>query len=102
MPIILRKVVVGVSELKKTISSLVEMAVEAYAEGFRARHEAEVEDPEGIINMKIHNVFIEGWTISPEYAILTASITSWRICYSAFFRIAFRQMKYLFPIKDQD
>ena len=44
---------------KKTIQALVNTAVESYADGFRARHEAEFENPEGIINMKVHNVFIE-------------------------------------------
>jgi len=44
---------------KKTIQALVHTAVESYAEGFKARHEAEVDNPEGIINMKVHNVFIE-------------------------------------------
>lgn len=44
---------------KKAIQALVNTAVESYAEGFRARHEGEVDNPEGIINMKVHNVFIE-------------------------------------------
>lgn len=44
---------------KKTIRALVHTAVETYALVFQTRHEAEVENPEGIINMKIHNIFIE-------------------------------------------
>ncbi len=44
---------------KKTIVALVNTAVRSYADGFRARHEAEYNNPEGIINMKVHNVFIE-------------------------------------------
>lgn len=44
---------------KKAIQTLVHTAVESYAEGFKARHEGEVDNPEGIINMKVHNVFIE-------------------------------------------
>src|SRR3990167_1232221 len=44
---------------KKAIQALVNTAVESYADGFKARHEAEFENPEGIINMKVHNVFIE-------------------------------------------
>lgn len=43
---------------KQAIKSLVKMAVESYATGFQARHEGEVENPEGTLNMKIHNVFI--------------------------------------------
>ena len=45
-------------EKKEAIRSLVHMAVESYTEGFQARHEGEVDDPDGTINMKIHNVFI--------------------------------------------
>lgn len=42
----------------EAIKSLVRTAVESYATGFHARHEGEVENPEGTLNMKIHNVFI--------------------------------------------
>ena len=45
-------------EKKEAIQSIVRTAVEAYATGFRARHEGEVDNPNGVINMKIHNVFI--------------------------------------------
>lgn len=45
--------------IKETVRALVHTAVESYAQGFQTRHEEEVDDPEGIINMKIHNVFIE-------------------------------------------
>ncbi len=44
---------------KKAIQVLVNTAVESYSEGFRARHEAEFDNPKGVINMKVHNVFIE-------------------------------------------
>jgi len=44
---------------KRAIQALVNTAVESYAAGFKARHEAEFDNPEGIINMKVHNVFIE-------------------------------------------
>jgi len=43
---------------KEAIKSIVRTAVEAYATGFKARHEGEVDNPNGVINMKIHNVFI--------------------------------------------
>lgn len=43
---------------KEAIQSIVRTAVESYATGFRARHEGEVDNPNGVINMKIHNVFI--------------------------------------------
>lgn len=44
---------------KEFIYSIVKSAVISYAEGFSCRHIAEFDNPEGIINMKIHNVFIE-------------------------------------------
>lgn len=44
---------------KEFIYSIVKSSVMAYAEGFECRHIAEVDNPEGTINMKIHNVFIE-------------------------------------------
>lgn len=43
----------------ETIKVIVAAAVQAFASGFEGRHEGEVENPEGTINMKIHNVFIE-------------------------------------------
>lgn len=45
--------------IEETIRSIVRTSVGAYASGFKDRHEAEVDDPEGTINMKVHNVFIE-------------------------------------------
>lgn len=42
-----------------TIRVIVHGSVQAFSTGFKGRHEGEVEDPEGTINMKIHNVFIE-------------------------------------------
>lgn len=44
---------------REFIYSIVKSAVMAYAEGFECRHIGEVDNPEGTINMKIHNVFIE-------------------------------------------
>src|SRR3989344_2500341 len=59
---------------KKTIKVLVHTAVESYAQGFQARHEGEFEDPEGTINMKIHNVFIEA--LGKEIQYYTALVRS--------------------------
>lgn len=44
---------------KEFISSIVKTSVIQYAEGFECRHIGEHSNPEGTINMKIHNVFIE-------------------------------------------
>jgi hypothetical protein len=41
------------------VKIIVATAVQSFASGFKGRHEGEVDDPEGTINMKIHNVFIE-------------------------------------------
>jgi len=43
---------------EKAIRALVKNSVETFASTFKGRHEAEVDDPDGTINMKIHNVFI--------------------------------------------
>jgi len=59
---------------KNTIKTLVRTAVESYAQGFQARHEGEVDNPEGTINMKIHNVFIEA--LGKEIQYYTALVRS--------------------------
>ncbi len=59
---------------KNTIKVIVSTAVEAFAQGFKARHEGEVDDPEGTINMKIHNVFIEA--LGKEIQYYTALVRS--------------------------
>jgi len=49
------------------IRSIVRTAVESYATGFSARHEGEVDNPNGVINMKIHNVFISALGSDIQY-----------------------------------
>lgn len=63
-------------KLDKTqaIRTLVHTAVESYAAGFQARHEGEIDDPEGTLNMKIHNVFIA--VLGPEIQYFTALVRS--------------------------
>ena len=62
---------------KKAIQVLVESAVKNYATGFRCRHESEVDNPDGVINMKVHNVFIEALgTDIQYYASLVRSLDS--------------------------
>jgi len=56
------------------IKSIVRTAVESYATGFRARHEGEVDNPEGVINMKIHNVFIAA--LGPDVQYYSALVRS--------------------------
>jgi hypothetical protein len=56
------------------IRSLVRSHVQAFATGFKGRHEGEVDDPEGTINMKIHNVFISA--LGPDIQYYTALVRS--------------------------
>ena len=58
----------------RAIRALVKTAVESYAVGFRSRHETEIHDPEGTLNMKIHNVFIAA--LGPEIQYYTALVRS--------------------------
>ena len=56
---------------------LVQTAVAAYADGFQARHESEVNNPNGTINMKVHNVFIKALGKDVQYyAALVRSLDS--------------------------
>lgn len=62
---------------EKAIRAVVSSYVEAYATGFSDRHLSEVDDEEGTINMKIHNVFIS--TLGADiqyYSALARSLDS--------------------------
>jgi hypothetical protein len=59
---------------KEIIQLLVRTAVSTYAQGFQARHELEFDDPDGTINMKIHNVFIAA--LGPEIQYYNALVRS--------------------------
>lgn len=62
---------------ERAIRSIVSSAVQAYAKGFSMRHLSEVDDEDGVINMKIHNVFIAA--LGPEiqyYSALARSLDS--------------------------
>ena len=62
---------------EKAIRSIVSSAVKSYANGFSTRHIAEVDNENGVINMKIHNVFIAA--LGPEiqyYSALARSLDS--------------------------
>lgn len=54
-------------ENEKAIRTVVRTAVEAYASAFSDRHLSEVDDEEGTINMKIHNVFIAALGADIQY-----------------------------------
>jgi len=62
---------------ERAIRAVVRSHVEAYASGFSDRHLSEVDDPEGTINMKIHNVFIAALgTDIQYYSALARSLDS--------------------------
>jgi hypothetical protein len=46
------------SNQEAAIKAIVEGCVESFAQGFSQRHIADYDDPEGTLNMKIHNIFI--------------------------------------------
>ena len=45
-------------DIEKAIRELVKSNVKTFAQTFSQRHISEVDNPNGTINMKIHNVFI--------------------------------------------
>ena len=64
-------------ENENAIRAVVAASVRAYAAAFADRHLAESEDPEGTINMKIHNIFIS--SLGPDiqyYSALARSLDS--------------------------
>jgi hypothetical protein len=63
-----------VVEKEKAVRGLVKTAVQAYAAGFERRHLQEVDDPNGTINMKVHNVFIA--VLGPDIQYYTALVRS--------------------------
>lgn len=46
------------STLERSIWQIIRASVQSFAEGFALRHIGEKDDPDGVINMKIHNIFI--------------------------------------------
>ena len=52
---------------EKAIRSIVSSAVRAYARGFSMRHLSEIDNENGVINMKIHNVFIAALGAEIQY-----------------------------------
>ncbi len=61
-------------ETEKSIRQIVRGSVESYAKGFEARHVGEIGNPNGVINMKIHNVFIA--VLGEELRYYTALVRS--------------------------
>lgn len=63
---------------EQIIKSIVKTAITSFSDGFKGRHEGEVDDPNGTINMKIHNVFIQA--LGPEIQYYTALVRSFDSC----------------------
>lgn len=62
---------------ERAIRGIVSSAVKSYANGFSTRHLAEVDDENGMINMKIHNVFFAALGIEIKYySALACSLDS--------------------------
>jgi len=59
---------------ERAIRVLVKDSVEIFASTFKDRHEAEVDNPDGVLNMKIHNVFIA--ILGAEIQYYTALVRS--------------------------
>lgn len=59
---------------EKAIRGIVSCSVRSYANGFSARHLGEVDNEEGVINKKIHNVFIAA--LGPEIQYYSALVRS--------------------------
>ena len=57
-------------ENENAIRAVVAASVSAYASAFADRHLAESDDPEGTINMKIHNIFIS--SLGPDIQYYSA------------------------------
>lgn len=62
------------SEKERAIRALVRTAVQSFASSFELRHVAQRDDPNGTLNMKIHNVFIAA--LGPELQYYTALVRS--------------------------
>jgi len=58
----------------EAIRAIVRASVSQFATGFQARHVGEYNNPDGTINMKIHNVFIAA--LGPEIQYYTALVRS--------------------------
>lgn len=55
------------AQSEKAIRAIVKAAIEGYSSGFSDRHLADLNNPEGTINMKIHNVFIAALGADIQY-----------------------------------
>ncbi len=61
-------------DTEMSIRQIVRSSVEAFAQGFESRHLGEINNPNGTINMKIHNVFIA--VLGEELQYYTALVRS--------------------------
>lgn len=59
---------------EKAIRTIVDQTIKSFAQGFELRHSSEVDDPEGTINMKKNNCFIE--ILGKEFIFYSAFVRS--------------------------
>lgn len=52
---------------RTAVQEMVVEGVQGFADSFRARHEGQVDDPDGVINMKVHNIFVEALGEDMQY-----------------------------------
>ena len=52
---------------RTAVQEAVVEGVQGFADSFRARHEGQVDDPDGVINMKVHNIFVEALGEDMQY-----------------------------------
>lgn len=52
---------------RSAVHDAVVEGVRNFATSFRARHESQVDDPDGVINIKVHNIFIEALGKDMQY-----------------------------------
>ena len=52
---------------RTAVQEVVVEGVQNFADSFRARHEGQVDDPDGVINMKVHNIFVEALGEDMQY-----------------------------------
>ena len=87
-------------EKKIIIKSLVKSAIETYSSNFQKKHEDEIDNPEGTLNMKSHNVFIAALGKDIQfYSALVRSLDS--SLGNMLEKLAINIAKYSFDVKQE-
>jgi hypothetical protein len=63
--------------MEQEIRKIIQFSVQAFAEEFELRHKLEVNNPEGVINKKVHNIFVAALGAEIQfYSALSRSLDS--------------------------